>query len=219
MRLPWLAIALAGCQQTHVVTLALDPEDALSTGFACTRDDSSELLVRRGEQSDGSFAFSVVIDMISLDEIPICRGSELTAACTRAGSRCEIAPGRTCRRVTVDQAAFEDAVGGDISTALAMIVDQLDDAPVTLDAPDGPVLVRMVGTTEPCEELGEDFDPCRLVGCAFSCPTLLDEVDGAIDLSLDTVRRGCEVEVMACAAYPAPLPTNPDMTPISCALN
>ena len=48
--------------------------------------------------------------------------------------------------------------------------------------------------------VGTDFD--RLVGCAYSCPVQLDDVDGAIALSLDTLSRMCERDVRACSVFP-----------------
>ena len=73
---------------------------------------------------------------------------------------------------------------------------------MTLDAPDEPVLLAPSRQAEACNALSEEFNLNRLVGCAYSCPAQLDDVDGPISLSLDTLTRQCEREVKACAVFP-----------------
>jgi hypothetical protein len=202
-----LVLALAACQQTHTVTLQLGPTgDTLTAGFACVQDaDPSKLLASRAAQPDGSLRFSIIVDVITLGgELPGCRGEELFAAC--GDGACTIVPRddgtRYCQEVEVDAAAVIAAIDDDLEPLLDDIRTQLRVEPVTLDAPDEPVLIRAVATTEPCAALSPGFDLERLVGCAYSCPAQLDEVTGSIALSLDTLTRQCEREVKACAAFP-----------------
>ena len=136
--------------------------------------------------------------------LPGCRGEELFAAC--GGGACEIVTRpdgtRYCEDITVSQADVAAAMKDNFAPMLNSIRTQLQAQPITLDAPDDPVLIRSVATTESCAAVPAAFDPTQLVGCAYSCPVQLDEVDGPVALSLDTLTRACEREVKFCAAFP-----------------
>jgi len=202
-----LALVVVGCQQAHVVTLQLGPDgDTLTAGFTCVEDaDMTKLLASRALQGNGTARFSVVVDIVDLGgQLPGCRGEELLAACSP--DRCSITPRpdgtRYCQDITLDASAITAAGNGNLTPMLTAIRAQLRVEPVTVDAPDAPVVIRAVGTTESCAELPASFDPDRLLGCAYSCPVQLDDVDGPIALSLDTLTRACEREVKACAGFP-----------------
>ena len=202
-----LLFALAACQQAHVVTIQLGPSgDTLTAGFACVQDaDPTRLLAGRAIQPGGGLRFSIIVDIVTLGgQLPGCRGEELFEAC--GDGACEVVPRadgtRYCRDIDVDQAAVIAAMNNNLTPLLDAIRTQLREEPVTLDAPDVPVLLRAVATTESCDALAPEFDPTRLVGCAYSCPAQLDDVDGPIALSLDALTRQCEGEVRACAVFP-----------------
>jgi hypothetical protein len=197
----------AGCERDHEVTIQLGPsDDTLTAGFNCVQDaDNMKLLAARALQPDNSLRFAVVVDVISLGgQLPGCRGEELFAACP-AGT-CTIVPRadgtRYCEDITVSAADVAAAMNGNLVPMLNSIRTQLQAQPVTLDAPDEPVLLRSVATTESCAAIPAEFDLDRLVGCAYSCPVQLDEVDGPVALSLDALTRACEREVKFCAAFP-----------------
>jgi hypothetical protein len=205
-------LSLAACQQAHVVTLQLGPsEDKLSVGFACREDPlpgmpnmMTPLLAARGIQPDGSLKFSMIVDVITLGgELPGCRGEELFSGCKDSGD-CEIVPradgSRFCVEIEVSQQAVTAAMADDLGPMLGEIRGRLDDEAVTFDAPDEPVMIRAVATVEPCVPDELDFE--QLIGCAYSCPAQLDEVDGPIALSLDAINDRCEFEVKACASFP-----------------
>jgi hypothetical protein len=201
------AFCLAACEREHVVTIQLGPsDDTLTAGFNCVQDaDTMKLLAARALQPDNSLRFAVVVDVISLGgQLPGCRGEELFAACP--AGRCTIVPRadgtRYCEDITVSAADVAAALNEDSGPMLNSIRTQLQAQPVTLDAPDVPVLIRSVATTESCAAIPTEFDLTRLVGCAYSCPVQLDEVDGPVALSLDTLTRMCEREVKFCAAFP-----------------
>ena len=200
-------VALLGCQQAHVVALQLGPsEDTLTAGFGCLQDsDPTKLLAGRALQPNGTLEFAVVVDVIALGgAFPGCRGEELFAACN--AGECEIVPRedgtRYCRDIVVDAAAVAAAMDDDLGPMLDIIRAKLREEPVTLDAPDQPVVLRAVATVESCAAVPATFAPGELIGCAYSCPVQLDEVDGPIALSLDTLSRQCEREVKFCAAFP-----------------
>jgi hypothetical protein len=187
-------LALAACQQAHVVTLQLGPtEDTLTAGFACFQDaEPSKLLAARALQPNGTLEFAIVVDVVTLGgQLPGCRGEELSAACVSGD--CEVVPrddgSRYCRDITVDAPAVAAAMENDLGPMLESVRTQLRAEPVTLDAPDEPVLLRAVATVESCGALTSDFDLLRLVGCAYICPAQLEEVEGPISQSLDTLTR------------------------------
>jgi hypothetical protein len=92
--------------------------------------------------------------------------------------------------------------GAEAITVVGGAIDDLAGEVLTRDAPDGVVIVRLVGTTQSCAELAASgtFDPERLVGCAHSCPGDLDEIHGDLLLSLEGVGRDCEGAVRVCAS-------------------
>jgi len=201
MRIITLAIVLAACQRSHEVALQLGPSDrTITAGFLCREEGLTTLLADRA-LTGTTYSFNVVIDVIDLaKQFPGCRGEELVTACTE--KQCTIVPRadgtRYCQPVTFDRS---EILASDLRPLLARIRGQLAMDAVTLDAPDQPVLIRAVATTEPCDTVPSIFDPTQLVGCAYSCPVQLDAVDGPIALSLDVLDTDCEREVRACAAF------------------
>jgi hypothetical protein len=200
--------AAAACSPEHTVTLDLgvtgDP-DRLPAGFACVRDDTGELMMADALTGD-ELALTLVVDFLDMDGgVPLCRGDAIARWCEDHGGCLPIEiPGgvRYCTelRVTVD-------VGDPVASANAFNA-ALSGAVVIEDAPDVPVMVRVVGTLQSCGEVERwsgagypVFDPARVVGCEYSCPVFLDEVDELV-LSLDTFDQNCEQLVLQCAAGP-----------------
>lgn len=205
----WFLLVLAACQQAHTVTLQLGPsDDTLTQGFTCVQDaDPTKLLAQRGfDPSTGELRFQIVVDVISLGgALPGCRGEELFAACKDMGT-CAIVPRpddrRFCVEIVVDAASVTAALNKNLAPMLASIRQQLQSGgAVTLDAPNEPVIIRAVATTETCNQI-DSFAFDALVGCAYSCPVQLDDVDGTIALSLDTLSNMCEKDVRACSVFP-----------------
>jgi hypothetical protein len=74
---------------------------------------------------------------------------------------------------------------------------------VTPNAPDEFVMTRAVATAQPCNELmspaSPDYEPDKLVGCAYSCPVLFDRVDQDVYLGFDTLTEYCEQGLRICS--------------------
>lgn len=203
-----LAATAAGCERAHQVTIELGADrDTLGLGFRCV-DDQGVPLVNRAV-TGGRLAFSLVIDLIGVgDTVPGCRGEEILAACPRAQDCPALvvsADGRrACRELSIGPPLDDPAV------VLAEIAQALRGIVVTNDAPDRPVMVRAVATTERCDDrlvspTGGTYpllDPALAVGCAYSCPLQLDTVGGAVALYLDALDDRCEPQVRACAGFP-----------------
>ena len=203
-----LALPAAACEREHSVTLTLGADgDTLGLGFRCV-DDQRVPLINRAVAS-GRLSFSVVIDLIDVgDTVPGCRGEEILAACPREQDcpTLVVSPDgrRACREISIALPP------GDPTAVVPQIIEALRGFVITNDAPDQPVMLRAVATTERCDDrlvspAGGTYpllDPTRAVGCAYSCPLQLDTVDGAVALYLDALDERCEPQVRACAGFP-----------------
>jgi hypothetical protein len=184
----------AACEQNRTVTLLLGPDDkTLTAGFTC-KDTSGNLLLDSTRSGD-AFVFQIVFDTIDLGgSQPGCRGEELFDAC--AQKTCARIS-RFCQQVTV--ATMDQA------TILAQLHTQLGHPDILAGAPDDPIVVRAVATQQACAELipadGSlpKLDPDQAVGCAYSCPVILNDLHGSLGLALDTLDDQCAAEVHACA--------------------
>lgn len=184
-------LLLGGC--TNDVQLIL-PDDG-ATGLGCVDSSSGRLLAERGLTPGGAFAATIVLDYLAFDGVPSCRPTQLLGWCDARG--CPVVR-RDCERVGLDA-----PLPGSAEQIQRALLDQLGArSPVTGDAPDGVVIVRMVMTTQPCAELREvvNYDCDALMGCVYSCPVQLDEVSGPVLLELDALSDRCtENEVGICA--------------------
>jgi hypothetical protein len=194
------AIVLAACEEHRTITLLLGPDDhTLTAGFAC-RAETGELLIEHSHRGTG-YTFQLVIDTVELGAtFPGCRGEEVLAAC--ADQRCDLI-GRYCATVTIPEADVADQ-----ASILATLHAQLGHPPLITDAPDQPIVVRAVTTLQTCAELAADdggslprLDPDQAVGCAYSCPVILDDLRGELGLALDTLEDHCAPQVRQCARF------------------
>lgn len=195
------------CSPEHPVTLELgvtgDP-DRLPAGFACKRANGD--LMVQDALNGNQFAMSLVVDFLDMNGgVPLCRGDAISTWCQDHGGCLPIEiPGgvRFCTemRLVVDP---QDPVA-----AAAAFNAALSGAVVIGDAPDGAVMVRVVGTVQRCSEVESwtgtsypAYAPGKVVGCEYSCPVFLDEVEH-LTVSLDTFDQNCEQQVLSCAAGP-----------------
>jgi len=196
--LAWVT-ALAGCADHRTVTLLLGPDDdTLTAGFAC-RAETGELLIEHARVA-ASYRFSLVIDTVALGAtFPGCRGEEIVAACD--GGTCDRI-GRFCTAITIDAADITSP-----TAILAALHAQLGHPTLIADAPHEPIVVRAATTLQTCDELmpaGGAYprlDPDQAVGCAYSCPVILDDISGSLGLALDTLDDRCAGQVRACARF------------------
>jgi len=202
-----LVSAFAACSPAHPVTLDLGvtaDRDRLPAGFSCKRANGN--LMVEDALSGSQFAMSLVVDFLDMDGgLPLCRGDAISTWCDDHGGCLPIeVPGgvRFCTemRLTIDPS--------DPVSAAAAFNAALSGTVVIEDAPDRAVMVRVVGTVQPCSEVeawtGTSYPtyvPAKVVGCEYSCPVLLDEVEH-LTVSLDTFDQNCEQQVLSCAAGP-----------------
>jgi hypothetical protein len=187
-----LVVALAACSPVHDVQILFGPnEESLTIGFRCYRDDTNELMVNRVRQT-GQLSVVIELFVVQGQGFPGCRGEELLATC---GDGACVRTTRFCGDVTAASIDFTDP-----ARALANLHAQLRAVGyVTQDAPDEPTIIRVVGMAQSCAEIGDlPLDVDEAVGCAYSCPTLLDEVEGSVSVFLDALNDRCEQTVRAC---------------------
>ncbi len=206
---------LAGCQVEHQVKLELAGDaGSISQGFLCRTETAlpglaaGDFLFERGhDQASGEVRFSIVVEVTSLgDVLPGCLPEEILGVC-RAPSDCPSAA-RFCAPITAQGprgkrlAMMNDGEAASFVAQLGAAFKALP--PLFRDAPDGPVVVRAVAATESCEQLmsAGRFDADGLMGCAYSCPVVLDDLDGALRLGFATSEPFCAPSVRGCAAYP-----------------
>ena len=211
MRICLLVLLIVGCAREHEVRLLLGPdEQAITIGFRCRQAaDPTKFLFARAVQN-GEVRFNLVVDIVGFGgRYPGCRGEELVAACPdRTSCRVLQRPGRN--RFCMRDLHFSATNIQSPEMIRQTLIDQLRGSVVVGDAPDTPVLIRAVATTEDCTAIeapeGDtypDLDENLAVGCAYSCPVVLDDVQDSISLSLDVLDDLCEQTVRVCAAFPA----------------
>jgi len=188
-RLLVLALLVFGCKDTsNRVDLVLGTSN--TNAFECRANDGPGLLVSRAHDA-GLAAF--VVDFIALEGIPGCRSGEIASWCRESSERCQITRRECFNVLEVGEtvAEFEERIEEELATATIE------------DAPDVPLLVRVVGVASNCAEIeagGLDFECLELLGCGHSCPVVLDQVRGEIIIALDTFSQQCEDEVRLCAS-------------------
>jgi hypothetical protein len=181
-------LLLAGCEDVNHVTLAF--VDRSPTPFSCL-DAAGEPLVLRAA-SDRRVA--IVVDFLALPRLPFCAVTELVRICG-ADDACPV----------VDRSCFEIEVGPEVSTE-AEIIGAVSEAlaalpePITRDAPEGPVLVRAVVTTDRCDAVGDELVESTLVACGVTCPVVLADYHGLLELDLPSLRRSCTIDEVAICA-------------------
>ena len=207
-----LLVTLVACQREHEVTVLLGPNATTpSQGFLCKQDGAPTMyLLQTPATFDGAMVhFNLVVDIVSFGgRLPGCRGEEILEACRSSPCKLALPAGATryCQPVS-----FPISLASDRAKLMESITKQLEARSIIDDAPNEPVLIRAVATSQPCSAITTPtnstypvLDGSLAVGCAYSCPAVLDDVSGPISLSLDALNDQCESTVRVCAGFPGP---------------
>ncbi|HTR56523.1 MAG TPA: hypothetical protein VMJ10_37875 [Kofleriaceae bacterium] len=211
-----LAVA-AACNRDHSVAIFFGAtEDRASTGLVCPSESDS--LLGQG-QSPGQLQFGLVIDVVDFKgAFPTCFPDDLIATCSGSGT-CQ-RRNRTCIDANVTYA-------GSANPVLAAQHELASLPPIDFGATDTPVLVRLTAfvpaagrSMTPCEDFGLG-DPTvslvgnaaiKLVGCAYSCPVFLDDVNtlatGLATSTQLTTQAACQTAIAQCAGFPENVESN-----------
>ncbi|MFZ5442865.1 MAG: hypothetical protein ACOZQL_22860 [Myxococcota bacterium] len=190
--------SLAGCVQTRTVAVSFGANGEGLDGFLC-EDTSGQRLISRAPPGG---MVSLVVDFVTLGGVPGCRTGQLMEWCKTHDCRPHPAK-RSCVEVPLE---VRGTSRPEVRAALLESLRAAGAKEAVADAPDEFVLVRIVGTTQPCTEVTQKdgelfvaFDPSKLLGCAYSCPVLLDHVEDDVYLGFDTLTASCESGVRTCA--------------------
>lgn len=197
------ALMLGACVETRTVAVTFGDNGEGLDGFLCREGTGTPMLKRLEDPSGVPRPASLVIDFVGLQGLPGCRSGQLIRHCTTHDCR-PLAPHRAC--VPLQLPAVGSKTRGELRAAVKASIEQVK-ARLSEDAPAEAVMVRVVGTSQSCQELMSTsgsalpaFDPAQLVGCAYSCPVLLDVHAGELYLGFDTLTEACEQGVRICAA-------------------
>jgi hypothetical protein len=204
----FLAVAFAACtERVHHVQLTLaqsrmgGPAALLCREQTSPGDHDAAALVSR---TIGAPSVSVVIDYFAIAGAPGCLPNAIRDFCQ---DHCcpRLVSSRVCLSIPPPPA------GTTGPRALASYIQNgLVGREVTREAPSSTVLVRMVVTTQPCEDFTPDggpplataFNRDQVAGCAISCPQALPSVEGELVLALQgrLFTNECDsADVAACA--------------------
>ena len=193
-----LLLCTSACVETRSVALTFGSEGEGLDGFMC-KDASGAMLLSR---LPGDGKASLVIDFVKLGGVPGCRTGQLMKWCTT--HEClPIQKTRSCVEVTLPA---PNQPREELRASLLAALRSSGAHEALADAPDEFVLVRVVGTTQSCDQLlpaGDaplpTFDKSLLVGCAYSCPVLFDKVEQDVYLGFETLTASCEQGVRICS--------------------
>jgi hypothetical protein len=203
-----LTLLTVACAPTHEVELDLTSRRPL----ACVEGDgTAELVVARTMTTENRARDLVyVFDFITLTGFPRCGAGSIADFCS-AGACVLSAPTRRC--IHIPRAHLDSVVAaspGELPAPIDVVPDEALGALLT-DAPDGPLLIRLVATMEDASALCDGaplalFDPDLVLGCAYSCPVVLDEAREPIAVDLDpSFGATCTFrDVEACAQFLLP---------------
>lgn len=197
--------ALASCDaERHQVDVVLGAGPDGLHGFTCREDDTDRPLFLRVVESGTA---SMVFDFVDLGGVPGCRSTQLVDWC------------RTHECRTVERRCIDIPPPASLAELPQAVLDAIDGVALTGDAPDGPVLLRAVATAAACDDVPA-LDPvprATLVGCAYSCPVVLDQVEDPVLLDLDVFGDRCQQAVEVCASlFDTPAAAAATLTPSGC---
>lgn len=195
MRRALLLVLLSSCVETRSVALTFGSEGEGLDGFMC-RDGAGNQLLGRAPSGRAS----IVLDFMSLGGVPGCRTGQMIKWCKTHTCK-PLSAKRVCVEVTLP------SPDDDRTRLRGALAEALRGSGAALaDAPDEFVMVRVVGTTESCSALAVDgagslppFDKSALLGCAYSCPVLLDQAQDDVYLGFETFQDACEQAVKTCS--------------------
>jgi len=206
MRRWFVLLALAACQRDNYIQLQFGPSGSdVGSGYECKDGTGKELFANAVNPADhDNLDFTLVIDVVHFQgKSPGCIPDDIIATCKDNPSVCTFDP--TSDRKCV---AFSIPDTGDVvSQALAAVYG--DKANLFDDAPGGTVAIRVVPVptvdVSDCSHLV--LDASNVMGCLMSCPLVLDDFSGVLELHLDVLGLTssptlCDAAIVACAQFP-----------------
>jgi hypothetical protein len=194
-----LTVAACKSEDVHVVQIkfAETRVGGLQRGFWCREAADQPFLLERLAATNR--VGSMVVDFIKLGGLPSCRPAQLQDWC-ESHDCAPVRQKRSCLPLTPPDSGKTRILSNPVDALLAELAGTV----VAKNVPDEYVMVRVVMTTQTCDQIGDQpFDAGKLVGCAHSCPALLTDYDGDVLLDLDVRDDNCEIAVAECAGLTA----------------
>lgn len=199
-----LNLVLVTCVEVRRIQITFGEQGEGLDGFLCRDTAGTPILTRLDDGSGQSRPAALVVDFIRLGGLPGCRSGQVVRWCVDHPCA-PIAEHRAC--IEVQFSPLTGLTRPQLRQAVQESLRNMDGTLLSGDAPDEFVLVRVVGTAQTCAEVERrgdgtipPFDEDRLVGCAYSCPVLLDSLEGDLFLGFETLTDVCEQGVRVCAA-------------------
>lgn len=209
------AVAFVGCLvEPHPVKLTFGSNSQGLDGFLC-KDTQGKYTLDRLQPAyadggtygpDAGLAHaSLVTDFVQVGNFQSCRTSELIENCKTPKKCSPVQSTRVCTDIQLPY-GVTGMMREDVRALVAEQLKALKGHQVASDAPDGFVMLRALATAQTCGEVmplasGElpVLDKTKLVGCAYSCPLLFDQLNQDVYLGFDTLTATCEQGLKTCA--------------------
>ncbi|MFO0678365.1 MAG: hypothetical protein U0169_17645 [Polyangiaceae bacterium] len=186
--------ALHGCksEEVRVANLEFREVDGGVSGFTCAEAKANllapatpPLAQRTMTRCGGNGRVTFVADLVSMaGGNPRCSPASIGEWCDSHDCS-PVASSRVCLERDVFDATSAEAA----MTAVSRELRALSGSIFTADAPDVSAIIRVVATTQTCDELKgktrDPFDCTKLVGCTYSCPVSMGSLSGPVDMQLD----------------------------------
>ncbi len=198
------ALVLSGCVEPKLVKLTFGTNGEGLDGFVCKDESGNYLLDRLSAADGGIIKASLVTDFVKLGGLPGCRTGQLISWC--GSHTCAPLPtNRLCTPIDLPS-RVASLSRKEVKELVREKMKNLTGHLVSVDAPDEFVMLRVIATSQPCSEVEvpasgvlPTYDKTKLVGCAYSCPTLFDRVDQDVYIGFDTLENQCEHGIRTCA--------------------
>lgn len=169
--------------------------DAGSTGECFNRTCGAQPpLVERAADGKGGADVHLIVEYIGLGGTPGCRVAELRGWCSTHACR---PIRRACIAVHLEPGAMASAAAASKAISEGFAAGGTIDP----DAPDEPVAVRVIGVAKTGACTADEMTPEKelaspLVGCAYSCPTVLSANRGHLTIDFDLLGAKCNEEAL-----------------------
>jgi hypothetical protein len=188
------ALLVLACTEKREISLHFPTNwQGYYQGFRCTEPDEGP--AHNKAITEDGWDMNLIVDFVSLGGLPSCRFQELVDWCEDGECSATLVE-RRCIRFPIPGIEREG-----FRESLEQAIGQLD-GEIVANAPDYPLIVRIVATVESCEEalVSTELREEDLIGCMYSCPTRLDDQMGPLVLDLDANGTSCWDTLTWCAS-------------------
>lgn len=194
MRAVLLLALVAACSKERTVKLDIDGART-NFGFRCPdplSDPRNRTVFGARAIAGDEIRACAYFDFVRLPGVFVCGPRGIANICEQGG----------CTPIAADIPGVPIVSGFEPGRSLESLQQELSalDTVLTDDAPDGPLLMRIVVVAGDCQDPPpRPHDGTRIIGCATSCPLQLDSVEGKIPFGLPPLADDCAESMLICA--------------------